>query len=307
MNKEEKNRLLFLNNFKKNHPAEEILDYISRIKDLDILAIGETIIDEYQYGFTLGKSGKSPIIAFQNEGNERYDGGVLAIRNHLKEFVHKVDYYTDKTMMVKKRYTQDGQKLFETYDIKKNKYKGSYGDIGRYDIVIIADFGHGFLTKERRNTIENQSKFIALNAQANAGNMGLNTINKYSRWDYISIDEHELRLATSNQFDNIRDILLDRFDKGIVTITKGSKGCIVFNNRKIEDIPFLKTSEKIVDSIGAGDALFSISSLIAYQNAPPEVIGFIGNLAGNIACSYPGNKYHVTKDKLLNNIKNIYD
>ena len=307
MNKDDKDRLLFLNNFKENHSKEEILDYIEKVKDLDILVIGETIIDEYQYGFTLGKSGKSPIIAFQNGCDETYNGGILAIRNHLKEFVHKVDYYTDRTMVVKKRYIQERQKLFETYDIRKNRYKSDYSSIEEYDIVIIADFGHGFLTKARRNVIENQSKFIALNAQANAGNMGLNTINKYSKWNYISIDEHELRLATSNQFDNIKDILLDRFTKGIVTITKGSQGCIVFNNRNIESIPFLKTSEKVIDSIGAGDALFAISSLIAYQNASPEVIGFVGNLAGNIACSYPGNKFHVSKNHLLDNIRVIYD
>jgi bifunctional ADP-heptose synthase (sugar kinase/adenylyltransferase) len=307
MNKEDKYRNLFLNKFKENHSEGEVINYIEKVKDLDILVIGETIIDEYQYGFTLGKSGKSPIIAFQNEEDERYNGGVLAIRNHLREFVHKVDYYTDNIMMVKKRYIQDRQKLFETYSIKKNKYKSSYGDISEYDIVVIADFGHGFLTKARRNKIEEQAKFVSLNTQANAGNMGLNTINKYLRWDYISIDEHELRLATSNQFDSIKSILLDRFYKGIVTITKGSKGCTVFNNRKIEDVPFLKTQEKVVDPIGAGDALFSISSLVAYQNAPPEVIGFIGNLAGNIACSYPGNKYHVTKSKLLDNIDIIYD
>jgi sugar/nucleoside kinase (ribokinase family) len=79
----------------------------------------------------------------------------------------------------------------------------------------------------------------------------------------------------------------------------------VFNNGLIEHIPII--SEGVVDTIGAGDALFSISSLFAYQNALPEVIGFIGNIAGNIACSYPGNKYHVTKDKITEYIETIYE
>jgi len=301
----------FINNFKKTYSIEEISNYINVVKDLNILVIGETIIDEYQYGQTLGKAGKYPIIAFQNEKLERYDGGILAIYNHLNDFC-KVEYYTEDIAIVKKRYIENGQKLFETYSKKEsdiecfvtdNFYKG-FKD---YDLVIVADFGHGMFTKELRQGIQNNANYIALNTQCNAGNMGLNTINKYSRWNYISIDEHELRLATSNQFDCIEEILLNRFTEGIVTITKGEKGCTVFNNGEIKNIPFLKTPEKVIDSIGAGDALFSISSLIAYQNAPPEVIGFIGNLAGNIACSYPGNKYHVTKNRLLNNIKGIYD
>lgn len=297
----------FLREFKKIHNKEELLNYFKVVKDLNVLVIGETVIDVYQYGTTLGKSNKSPIIAFENKNKETYDGGVLAIKSHLKDFVGKVDYYTWDTMIIKKRYIQDGQnqKLFETYTTKKNPHKNRFNDIADYDIVLVADFGHGFLTKERRNLIQEKSKFIALNTQANAGNMGLNTINKYSKWDYISIDEHELRLATSNQFDDVSKMIIDRFNKGIVTITRGPYGCIVFNNGIIKSIPII--SEGVVDTIGAGDALFAISSLFAYQNAAPEIIGFMGNIAGNIACNYPGNKYHVTKEKVMDYIKNIYE
>jgi len=297
----------FLKDFKTSHTKKEILNYIERIENLNILIIGETIIDNYQYGTTLGKSNKSPIIAFQNANKERYCGGILAIKNHLKEFAHKVDYYTDDTMIIKKRYIQEGQKLFETYDIKKNKYKSNYGDINDYDLVIVSDFGHGFITKERRDNIMNDAEYIALNTQCNAGNMGLNTINNYPRWDYISIDGHELRLAKSNQFDTVDTILTDNFDEGTVSITEGKYGCRVFKDNGIKHIPVLPISKNIIDETGAGDAFFAISSPIAFFDAPSEIIGFMGNLAGNITCSYFGNKYYVTKDKLLKSIESIYE
>ncbi|MBE3114658.1 MAG: hypothetical protein IMZ59_03965 [Actinobacteria bacterium] len=297
----------FLKEFKKTHPKEELLSYLDKIKDLDVIIIGETIQDVYQYGTTLGKSGKSPIIAFENKRKERYDGGILAIRNHLKEFTHKVDYYTDEIMVVKKRYIQEGQKLFETYTTQKNKYKSNYTDINNYDLVVIADFGHGFLTKERRNDISDKANYLALNTQLNAGNMGMNTINKYSKWNYISIGGNELRLATSNQFDDLNTILLDNFNKGTISITEGKHGCIVFKDRIIKYIPIVPVIKEVIDPIGAGDAFFAISSPIAFLNAPPEIIGFMGNLAGNMTCNYQGNKYHVTKNKLLDNIENIYD
>lgn len=297
----------FLKEFKQIHTKEEIFNYFDKIKDLDVLVVGETIIDEYQYGFTLGKSGKSPIIAFENKNKEKYDGGILAIRNHLKEFVNKVDYYTDDSMIVKKRYIQEGQKLFETYSKKKNKYKSKYNNIKDYDLVIIADFGHGFLIKERRDYILKDANYIALNTQLNAGNMGMNTINKYQRWNYISIGGNELRLAKSNQFDNLNTILLDNFNKGTISITEGKYGCIVFKDRIIKYIPSISIIKDVIDPTGAGDAFFSISSPISFLDANQEVIGFIGNMAGNITCGYQGNKYHVTKNKLLNSIERIYE
>ena len=255
----EKNERTFLKEFKRNHNKEDIFSYFDKIKDLDILIVGETIIDEYQYGFTLGKSGKSPIIAFENKSKEIYNGGILAIKNHLKEFVNKVDYYTDDIMIVKKRYVQEEQKLFETYSKKKNKYKSKYNDIKDYDMVIIADFGHGFLIKEVRDHILKNANYIALNTQLNAGNMGMNTINKYQKWNYISIGGNELRLATSNQFDDLNTILLDNFDKGTISITEGKYGCIIFKDRIVKHIPSISVVKDIIDPIGAGDAFFSIS------------------------------------------------
>lgn len=297
----------FLIKFKNKHSYRKIIDYIDVIRNLNILVIGETIQDVYQYGTTLGKSSKSPIIAFENKKIERYDGGIFAIKSHLQDFVKNIDYYTDDIMILKKRYIQDkqNQKLFETYTIKKNKYKSKFTDIEDYDLVLIADFGHRFLDRTKRETIQQNANFIALNVQFNAGNMGLNTINNYSKWNYISIDEHELRLATSNQFDDVFDIVKNRFNDGIVTVTRGPYGCVVYNNGKVESIPII--SENVVDTIGAGDALFAISSLFAYKNASPDVIGLIGNIAGNIACSYPGNKSHITKNKMLQYINKIYE
>ncbi len=287
---------------------EEIIEYIERLKNLNILVIGETIIDEYQFGYTLGKAGKFPIVAFQNEKLERYDGGIRAICNHLNDFVNEIGWITGKDIIIKKRYVQNGQKLFETYSKKRDEYCTDLEFVGidNADLVIVADFGHGAISKEQRKLIERDAKFIVLNTQFNAGNMGMNTINKYDRYDYICIDENELRLATSNQYEDIESIILNRFnDVQTVSITLSKKGTMVYKNGKVVHIDAL--IDKPIDTVGAGDAFLSITSPLAYLGSPPEIIGFVGNAAGAIACNYVGNKESLNKDKLYKFIKREYE
>jgi len=277
------------------------INYLDDIKDLNVLVIGETIIDEYQYGYTLGKAGKFPIVAFQNQEREVYPGGVMAIRRHLKDFCNVRCYTSEKTIR-KKRYVQNGQKLFETYTYDKishyDKALTKKPNIEDYDMVIVADFGHGFITKKLREEIQEKAKWIALNTQSNAGNMGMNTINKYDKWDYVCIDENELRLATSNQYDDIENIAKKRFNPPqVASITLSKKGTMIYKDKKITHIKAL--IDNPIDTVGAGDAYLAITSPLAYNKAPPNIIGYIGNVAGAIACSYQGNKDSVHKIAIL--------
>jgi len=282
-----------------------IKDILDDLKDIKVLVVGETIIDEYQYGYTLGKAGKFPIVAFKNEHKEIYHGGVKAIENHLRDFCN-VDVYTGENVIVKKRYIEKDQKLFETYDTKfvSHGYKGDkpiprYED---YDVVIVADFGHGFITEDMRLNLATKSNYLALNCQHNAGNMGMNTINKYIYADYVSIDKLELRLANSDQFGDIEDVMRSAFQTiQTASVTLGEEGSKIYKNDEIINSPSMTSN--VTDSVGAGDAYLAITSLLAYKDLPAEEIGFIGNCAGAIACSYQGNKEYITKEKLLDFIE----
>lgn len=297
----------FMNEIKNKYSLDTLIEFIDSIKDKSILVVGDTIIDEYQYGYTLGKSGKSPIVAFENKEIETYQGGVLAISNHLKEFC-KVDVYTGNTAVHKKRYIQGNQKLFETYTYMKNDIDNSFLDekeISNYDIVLIADFGHGFIDKKLQHKLESDAKYISLNTQLNAGNMGMNTINKYTHRNYVSIDFIELRLATSNQFDSISEIIRDIFGYETVSITEGRSGVFLYRNKELIHIPAL--ADNVVDPIGAGDAYLSITTPLAYMKHPLEIIGLMGSTASSIACTYPGNSKYVTKDMMIDYLKRIYE
>ncbi len=55
---------------------------------------------------------------------------------------------------------------------------------------------------------------------------------------------------------------------------------------------------KATDTVGAGDALLSVSSLAAYLGAPAEVVAFFGNVAGALATQTVGNSEPVTRASL---------
>ena len=298
MNKE------FIEKFKRTYPVDSVLSYLDDVSKLKVICIGEIIFDEYQFGYALGKTGKFPIVAFKNEKLERYNGGVIATLNHLRDFCYP-SYHSDGNAVVKKRYIQDGQKLFETYSMIDNKWANHTTNFENFDFVLVNDFGHGMMNDELREKVQDSAKYIALNTQSNAGNMGMNTINKYENADYICIDHLELRLAASNQFDDLEDIIKDTFEDGItVAITLSKDGCIIYKDGEIHRIPAF--TDKVVDAIGAGDAFLAITSLLTYIDTPAEIIGFIGNCVGAMACQYQGNKKYITKNNLCSYIKLMY-
>jgi sugar/nucleoside kinase (ribokinase family) len=82
-----------------------------------------------------------------------------------------------------------------------------------------------------------------------------------------------------------------------MNITLGDKGSLFYSNEDQFFVPVF--SERIIDTIGAGDAVLSITSLLAKNRTPPEVIPLIGNLVGALAVLIVGNKESIDPIKLF--------
>lgn len=329
----------FLSELKKKFSTEKIIDEIEKLKNLKVLIIGDTIIDEYHHCTPLGKSSKSPTISTLYKSGEAYAGGVLAIANHISQFTKNVElvtllgeldsredlvkqklndsikqsifYRSDGPTNTKRRYldTYLSLKLFEVTfmndkridkTIESKIIKHLEKVIRNYDLILVADFGHGLVTPDIIKFLERSGKFIAVNAQTNSNNYGYNYITKYNRADFISIDEKELRLPFGDNYGNIED-LIKKLSKIThckkIQITLGASGSIYFNGKEFFRVPAFATS--VVDSVGAGDAVLSITALLAYNNTPDLLIPFIGNCTGSMAVEIIGNKHPVYKKDLL--------
>ena len=335
----------YLYKLKQTFSEDDIMNQIESLTDLKVLVIGDTIIDEYHYIKSLGKSSKSPTLSTQFVRAEVFAGGVLAIANHLNEFageVHLVTclgtendqldvieekisediktryfYRNDGPTPAKRRYIAEymNAKVFEvTYmndeDLEKSleaemiAYLES--QIPNYDLIVVSDFGHGLITPGIREFLMNADIFVCVNAQTNSNNYGYNYITKYKGADYISIDENEIRLPFGEKYGKLEGLIHQLNEVTgcpSITITLGQKGSVYYRDGEFSYAPAMAGS--VVDSVGAGDAVLSISSLLAYKQVDPDLMTMIGNAMGALAVNILGNERPVNKVELKKTISHM--
>ena len=109
-----------------------------------------------------------------------------------------------------------------------------------------------------------ESQYLAVNAQTNATNYGFNMITKYPRADFVVIDHLEARLAAHDRDSPIEDVILELGFKNII-VTMGTQGAVGYDG-KFERQTAL--TDKVVDTMGAGDAFLAVTSLYAAVGVP---------------------------------------
>ncbi len=325
----------FFSSFRKRYSSEKITNYLKKIDKIKILVIGDIIIDEYHYCMGIGKPPKDNLIATKYLYEETFAGGVLAAANHLAGFCNNITltslvgrgndytdfikkhlksnietnfYFRDDIPTVVKRrfvdpsfltklfeicYLDDSSPLPSSLENKICSYLNSKLD--KFDMVLVTDFGHGFITPKIVKALSKKAPFLAVNVQSNSANMGFNFITKFPRADFVCIDEPEIRLACYDKSSNLEKLILKISKKmscNKIIITRGHKGSLAFS----KDEGFLKIpvfSKEVVDRIGAGDAFFSITAPCVFKNNPIDVVGFIGNAVGAMKVLIVGNRSSV--------------
>ena len=235
-------------------------------------------------------------------------------KNIAKNIKRRLIFKSKNQTTIKTRFVQRNHhmlnKLFEIYEmndypinkkIETKIHKFLNANLQKYDVVIVNDYGHGLFTKKLVNILCSKSKFLAVNAQINAGNKGYNLISKYNKASYYCMALDEARMAISDKHVNIRDIpqRILKITKGKYTIiTLGSKGSIASTNSKFSfSMPAI--TKTTVDTMGAGDAFLCISSPILYLTKSVELSSFVGNTAGAIQVGVEGQRHPLNKLKFL--------
>jgi len=172
------------------------------------------------------------------------------------------------------------------------------------DVVLVNDYGHGLLGAEEVDLLCAKAPFLAVNTQVNAANHGFNTVSKYARADFVSVSENELRLDARSQHRNLRDIVqrqCDRLRCERMIVTQGKQGALCYSGVDgFFQVPAL--ASHVVDRVGAGDAVFAVTSLCAAQDAPTEILGVIGNAVGAQAVMTVGNRSAVDRAAVMKHL-----
>ncbi len=314
----------YLKEFAGRYGMEQLLAALDKVRKLKILVIGDAIIDQYHYCTALGKSSKEHIVVNKYQSDETFAGGSLATANHTRELARSLELLTvlggknsfryfikshiskgirpymfvrpDAPTTLKRRFVavEQNRKLFEICYLDDRAIPaGVERKIGnflkarlrQYDLVIVADFGHGLMTEKLIRLVCQKARCLALNVQTNSANIGFNLVTKYRRADFVCIDEQELRLATHDRHGALPE-LVKRIAQKLrceqVMVTRGQDGSLSY--RPKEGYHWSPAfSYRIVDKIGAGDAFFAFAAPCFAAGLSQEVASFVGNCAGSIA------------------------
>ncbi len=333
----------WLESFRSRYPSDDVINRLEDLRSKKVLVVGEAIIDEYVLCNSIGKSTKDPILASQYIATEAFAGGSLAIANHLAGFCDNVGLITSlgeterredfvrqsllsnisptfitnhgAPTIHKRRFVDhySQNKLFELYimedrpllhDDEARLLEVLQADLPEYDVVIVADYGHGLLSPSAIKCLCKNSKFLAVNTQSNAGNRGFNSISRYPLADYVCLADHEIRMETrmrEGEIENLFEEVAERIACDHFTVTLGKRGSLHYEPEGgFHDVPAFAT--QVTDRVGAGDAVLALTSLLASVDAPWELVGFVGNVAGAQMVTELGNRVPVSKIPLAKHI-----
>jgi rfaE bifunctional protein nucleotidyltransferase chain/domain len=336
----------YLKSFRLKYSSEEIINMIEGLENLNVLVIGDAIVDEYHYVDPLGQSGKGANLAVKFGSQEQFAGGSLAVANHIAGFVKNVTvvtglgkqnsheefirsklqknltleqfYFEDAPTIVKRRYVDaDLMKLFEVYFYNDKPSQENIDpqvcawlekNTAQFDLVIVPDFGNGFISTSMIQKLSDHARFLAVNTQVNSGNRGYHSINRYPRSDFVSLNGPELRVATHNRHDSYENLaknLINKIGAKHFAVTLGSEGALLLDQspEATHKTPILSTN--VLDRVGAGDAFLSLAGLCLGGGVSSEIALFVGSAAAALDVQVVCNREPVTSINLYKYINTL--
>jgi rfaE bifunctional protein kinase chain/domain/rfaE bifunctional protein nucleotidyltransferase chain/domain len=329
----------YLASFRGRHSAADVVAAIDKLRDMRVVVIGETILDEYVYVDQMGKSAKDPVLAMRYNKTETYPGGALAVANHLAEFCHSVElitylgstddhekfvrsnlkpkiranfiYKSDSPTIVKRRYVEAtlNSKLFEVYVINDDALNaGDDADlcamidarVQSADAIVCADFGHGLISPTAKQRLGACGRFLAVNTQINAANIRYHAISSYARADYVCINEGELRLDARNRHDGVHDLVRGLAGKLACERFMVTRGSQgVMYYDGASAYPSPSLTTRVLDRIGSGDAVLALTSVGIAAGMPADIVAFFANVIGAQAVEIMGNRSSIGRVQTL--------
>src|SRR5207248_5841553 len=191
-----------LREFRQRYSTEKVIEALRDLHDKRVLVVGDTIIDEYHFCEVLGKSSKAHTINARFQRADAHAGGSLAVANQVASFCDRVHLVTclggedswhhfvstslkpnistklfvrpDAPTIVKRRFT-DMHRLTNLFEVtflkdeplpaKTEEQFGAYLErvAEDFDLVIVADFGHGLLGPHSITILEDRAPYLSAN------------------------------------------------------------------------------------------------------------------------------------------------
>jgi rfaE bifunctional protein kinase chain/domain/rfaE bifunctional protein nucleotidyltransferase chain/domain len=315
---------------------------LKKIKKLKVHVIGDTIIDTHTKTNLIGGYLKTPTPSVLYQETKDYTGGAAIVAKHLKkagakvcfttilgndklkDFVIdemkkskiKLNFIVDKTRPTTNKNTimTTGYNLLKIDKVDNQPISGSIlnriKDIifkEKADIVIFSDFRHGIFNKSSIPILTAAIKkgiFKVADSQV-ATRWG--NITDFKNFDLVTPNEKEARFSLADQDSSISSMTLE-LDKKIncknLILKLGGRGLFAKGKSNRNGFALPSFTKRIVDAVGAGDALLAYSSLALRSTKSILISSILGSLAASCECEKDGN-IEIDPNEMNQKIKNL--
>jgi len=164
------------------------------------------------------------------------------------------------------------------------------------DAVVFADFRHGIFNRRTiPSFIEAIPEGVYKVADSQVASRWGN-ITEFKGFDLVTPNEREARFALADQDSGVRPLaalLYNEAECKTLILKLGDRGVLTCRNNNHESLDsfFVVDSfvDRVVDAVGAGDALLSYATLTMMVSGDPVAATILGSIAAAVECEVDGN------------------
>lgn len=178
------------------------------------------------------------------------------------------------------------------------------------DCVIFSDFRHGIFSQATIPSLIESIPSAAFKVADSQVASRWGNILDFKGFDLITPNEREARFSLGDQDSVVRPLALHLFKEARcknLIMKLGERGILVYRNRLNIDNDLRSFfivdsfSDKVLDAVGAGDALLAYATLAHIVTGNEVIAGVLGSLAAAVECEHLGN-IPVTQREVLDKI-----
>jgi bifunctional ADP-heptose synthase (sugar kinase/adenylyltransferase) len=164
------------------------------------------------------------------------------------------------------------------------------------DAVAFCDFRHGIFNRRTMGPLIEAIPSSALKVADSQVASRWGNITEFKRFDLITPNEREARFALGDQDSGVRPLASQLYDSAgckMLILKLADRGVLTCRSDDHEalDSFFVVDSfvDRLVDAVGAGDALLAYATLAMLATKDPVTATIIGSMAAAVECEADGN------------------
>lgn len=316
---------------------DALRDALAKFQDARVHVAGDTIVDSYSYGTLTGGTAKTPTFSIKHEHQVDFSGGAAVVSKHIRKAGATVKFSTvmgqdmlqgfvvndlraqgiechvavDHTRPTTQKiaYIAGGYRMLKVDKLDNRpisdkileQLKASLAD-SQVDAFVFSDFRHGIFN---RQTIPQLTECLPAEALKVADSQVASrwgNILDFAGFDLITPNEREARFALGDQDSVVRPLALELYTRArckFLIMKLGERGIVAY--RPNEERAFLTVDsfvDKLVDAVGAGDALLAYATLALVSTKSEVIASILGSMAAAVACEKDGNNPVAPEDVL---------